>query len=140
MFALRLASVSQSLQSQQVQPLLAAAMAAGEKQDVLPTAVKSDRGWHVVRVLERRAAAVRPYDEATAREAQQRVLSRRRNDLQNELFKELAERYRVTWHQGEQAAAGGVAPPAATATTPAQSAATATTPAQPAAPAPTKQD
>lgn len=117
------------------QSLLAAAMAAGEKQAVLPTAVKSDRGWHVVRVLERRAAAVRPYDEATAREAQQRVLSRRRNDLQNELFKELAERYRVTWHQGEQAAAGGVAPPANSQTAPAAPA-----PVPASAPAPTKQD
>jgi parvulin-like peptidyl-prolyl isomerase len=97
--------------------------------------VKSERGWHVVRVLERRAAAVRPYDETTAREAQQRVLSRRRNDLQNELFKELAERYRVTWHQGEQAAAGGVAPPANSQTAPAAPA-----PVPASAPAPTKQD
>lgn len=95
------------------QSLLAAAMAAEDKQEVLPTAVKSERGWHVVRLLERRPAAVRPYDDATAQEARQRVLNRRRNELQDELFKELAARYRVTWHQGEQAAGKDAeAPPA----------------------------
>ena len=51
------------------QPLLTAAMAAEDKQEVLPTAVKSERGWHVVRLLERRSAAVRPYDDATAQGA-----------------------------------------------------------------------
>jgi len=112
------------------QPLVAAAMAAGEKEDVLPTVVKSERGWHVLRVLERRPAVVRPYDETTAREARQRVLSRRRNDVQEDLFKELSERYRVTWHQGEHAAAVADG----------QDAGASAPVAQPAGPAPAKQE
>jgi parvulin-like peptidyl-prolyl isomerase len=99
-----------------VEGLAAAALgtAAGS---VVPQPLKSARGWHVVKVLERLPESLPPFEEAQ-QDAYQRLRGTKEREVQEALIRDLYKTYDVTMHQralgvGEEPAAEADKPPAA---------------------------
>ncbi len=95
---------------------LATAVLATEAGRVVPQPLRSARGWHVIRVLERLPETVPPFEEVQ-QEAYQRLSSAKEREVQEALIRELYQAYDVTIHQKVLGGAG--APPDASPEAPA---------------------
>ncbi|NLG13277.1 MAG: hypothetical protein GX561_03605 [Lentisphaerae bacterium] len=72
------------------------------KNAVVPNVLKSDKGFHIVKVIDKRERSIKPFDDSTKREAHQKLLQEKRMEIQSMLFRELFDKYRVVLHTPSQ--------------------------------------
>lgn len=66
---------------------------------LLPTIIKGNKTWHIVKLLEKRAEQVRDIkDKQVFENARNMLLDRKSREMQNRIMQELAMRYRVAWN------------------------------------------